>query len=624
MDDDDPQCVVSTLLAVGYAWCGAWEPHTLRDRLFAGVVYGRNTADLEEVSLTVDGSAAPSPGVAFLGNPVETVAFHNWHRRGDGGGPSYLRMRRVWAARVRPGDAPVWLLHTRHTAAAVHDLLRLSDVPAPRGPRVRIAWSARPHVTGPVRLSRRSVTQAQRRLPGSPGDDGWCVVLDSTPLVLPTAHQWIGFHPAGWDNRVLTRASAPAATPAQAQPPVPLRSASSSWWTARNELRQTVAAVLMQRPCVPGTRPDDLATFDETEIFPLVVLEHAMETDAIQRFVDRLPTADRAFVRLRVSPPPLATAAAPRAPAVDAAAAAEAEETIVCPRAMLIHRAAYDVHTRRPPAIRGWTALDELLLPYGAPIPSGPGRLQLPPVCGPLLRCARFLREASESGVVVGSVVLRPSDRAIGEGFRDSRFVARCLAPGGFLGSDSGCEEDEDLVVDLVVSGMCEPPEAHALVYAALVVFNPLPAPEEVVCLALAITMHFFNDNRTMDAGRFAACLTWHAECFARVAANAGCGGGSNPLPLALPVPLAKGPHHRARVCAPVPRPLRQGKRAPRRASLAVVRPAHHRHRHRTWSLKQDAMDAIRREVAVMLADEELNPASPPSGGSTHPARRIG
>lgn len=92
---------------------------------------------------------------------VEAVAFSNWHRRPDDGGIDYLRARRVWATRLRPGDT-VTMLHGQNGALAVHAMLRACGRRA-----VPLVWSARPHITVPIWIARRHAMEWRRRITAS-------------------------------------------------------------------------------------------------------------------------------------------------------------------------------------------------------------------------------------------------------------------------------------------------------------------------------------------------------------------------------------------------------------------------------------------------------------------------
>lgn len=189
--------------------------------------------------------------------------------------------------------------------------------------------------------------------------------------------------------------------------------------------------------------------FRALSVDPNVCQAHFMDTlCGVGRAAD---PAARAFLRLRSTPGPRPGRARmpwDEAPVKGGRSENDDEEEfgtqlITCPRAVLVHRVAYDTHAMRSgafpgfagdgarahhpqtPGIRGWRSLDDLLLPYGRPrrddVDGNDVRLLLPAAFADRgLIAVEFLRDASEGGAVlveeagasptVSPVTLRPGD----------------------------------------------------------------------------------------------------------------------------------------------------------------------------------------------------------------------
>jgi hypothetical protein len=222
------------------------------------------------------------------------------------------------------------------------------------------------------------------------------------------------------------------------------------------------------------------------------------------------------------------------------------------PRTDLVRRIGHQFHrnVRHIPHNRSFHTVDGLLLPYGRPALDEEGHVRLPTAftrtgCHRIEVCrirnarSHFLAFDGIMAEFTGlsgllNVLCTHAPRL----WSTVTTLRRLVVPRGADGAAGGVR------LCLAHDGV-DPRAAHAVVCAALVLFNPLTLLDEVVALGVAIGMLVYGDNRTMCVDDLVLCESWHRACFVRVMPR--CAAPWTPAEVRL--------HGRGRVRVPSPPP---------------------------------------------------------------------
>ena len=440
-------------------------------------VYG--TDDLRRVELKV----ADPPITYALGNPLESMILHNWM----GEAPFYCR--RMWWTSLSVGQQ-VAMVRDSHQP---HVSLKLLATGRP----LPMRWEPGPHIIGPMELDADvNVVHIQSE------QDVGIVVLDNVLLLSQSpSHMWTTWQPSSWcvDTQDIGLLGIPT-----------LLTRTSAWWDGRRAIR---AWIITQ--CKGHT--EFLSMFDEMQLVPTDMALRATEeagvgSNKVGRFFDTVPS-DSTLMRMRSDPRCSHTTADKLLPTTTTF-------TVLCPRGELLRRMCAEKSLYRSleaTCIHGFGSTTSLLLPYGEPkLSVCKSQVLLP---GILRRTGCHTIDLHRDPETVGHFIQWVGHSAMD--FCNIQELIPILTTSPPICLRQLLQETEAPSVRVCISSGQTVPELHAILCGLFCFLNPLLLLDEVVSLAVAVCILFFEDNRTMSPDHLAVCYRWHDQCWSSTVGKA-------------------------------------------------------------------------------------------------------
>ena len=439
-------------------------------------VYG--TDDLRRVELKV----GDLPTTFALGNPLESMILHNWM------GEAPFSCRRMWWAPLSAGQE-VAMVRDSHKPEVSLKLLAT-------GRPLPMRWEPGPHINGPMELDAEvNVVHIQSE------QDAGIVVLDNALLLSGSPPRtWTTWQPASWcvDTQDIGMAGV-----------TELQPRTSDWWDGRRAIRATIISNCRGHA-------EFLSMFDDMQLVPTDIAVRATEeagvgANKMQRFFDTVPS-DATLMRMRSDPRCSNTTSGKPLPSTTF--------TVLCPRGELLRRMCAEKSLYRSieaTCIHGFGSATSLLLPYGEPkLSVCKSQVLLP---GILRRTGCHTIDLHRDPETVGHFIQWVGHSAMD--FCNIQELIPILMGSPPIRLRHLLQETETSSVRVCISSGQTVPELHAILCGLFCFLNPLLLLDEVVSLAVAVCILFFEDNRTMSPDHLAVCYRWHDQCWSSTVGKA-------------------------------------------------------------------------------------------------------